>query len=385
MSDTLGGGVQLQTGCQAPKKKQSKSLAARGPTALPKNRGTGFEGWLKFPMVTIVAVDPGAKFSCTDPLGEYYAEPPLAPDEFKEESELYHPSVSFDRSVELRDLASCSEERLLMGVDVVDNFLRYIQIHDVCPEYETDVRQARVVCDRAKTELMSCRYAQTAMPGQFNIACVKLFYNEPTHKAFNDGLDPLDKVPKDCDAEAIFQTTVALQPRLAGNKTIEMSKDVKSIHILTTREIDLEISGLVLPSDETVQRYSAAGSPRCPILPAGVVVAKHHNIDEGYANQPRPSAVELAGRGNEAFFLDRELMALLCPGTKLRVVVHELNCDLNFISTVKDVHPSFYTFLPQELMMEWKEPRENDREAPSVDNPDAEDEAVQKMADEEKD
>lgn len=272
-----------------------------------------------------------------------------------------------------------------MGVDVVDNFLRYILIHDVCPEYKDDIMKSRTVCDKAKTELMNCRHAQTAMPGQFNIACVKLFYNEPAHKAFNDGLDPLDKIPENCDAETIFRTTVALQPKLVGNKTVKMAEDVKGIRVLRTREMDLEISGLILPSEDTVQLYSAAGSPTCPILPAGVVVAKHYNIDEGYANQPRPSAKELASRGNEAFFLDCELMSLLFPGTKLRVVVHELNCDLNFVSTVKNVHPSFYTFLPQELMMEWKEPRDNEREAPSVVNPDAEDETAQNMADEGKD
>lgn len=36
--------VHLQKATVEGKKKKSKSLAARGPTALPKNRGTGFEG-----------------------------------------------------------------------------------------------------------------------------------------------------------------------------------------------------------------------------------------------------------------------------------------------------------------------------------------------------
>lgn len=48
------GGTELEPheGERAKKKKnrRNKSMAARGPTALPKNRGTGFEGTLPRPL-----------------------------------------------------------------------------------------------------------------------------------------------------------------------------------------------------------------------------------------------------------------------------------------------------------------------------------------------
>ncbi|OAA66768.1 Argonaute complex, subunit Arb1 [Niveomyces insectorum RCEF 264] len=457
------GDVQIQTGGISKKKKKSKGTTARGPTALPRSRGTGFE--------------------------EYYADPPLTPAEHEEEMGLYSPMLSFDErietciqrfrarrrldnershlfsryltvggvnceprqfngtaglydtegftkdelramaandvvaragskyskyyatdnadlwaidfagvasgffSVSLRAIASGSEKQLTLGVDVVDNFLRYVQIHDVCPEYRDDVNAARVVCAKALTELPNCRTALTAMPGQFNLACVRLFYREPAHKAFNDGLDPLNEAPAYDEAAEVFRTIVALQKGIVGEQGAAMAaQDLAGIRIVSTKEVDLEVTSLAKAKEDVAERYAelaraaAAATGRALVLrPTSVVVAKHYSIEEGYANQPHPTAAELAARGGEALLFDDALVALLCVGTKLRVVVHELSCGFSFVSSVKDVLPSFYTFLPQELMLDWKEPRDNEREAPSVQNPDAEDQAVQNMLDAEKD
>ncbi len=316
-------------------------------------------------------------------------------------------------SVSLRAIGGSRSNLMLVGIDVVDNFLRYLQIHDVCPEYGEDVKAAREICSKAHAELPKILCAIPRMPGHFNLACTKLFCKEPQHTALHDGLDPLHALPnKDWDAMHIFRATLALQGTIVGQKTRNMAEhDFTGIHIVNTREVDLEITKLVPPSDDLKQRYASyaadgpehshgdahagangdghcggngdAGDKNCgsAVELAGVVIAKHCTIIEGYANQPQPSAAELASRGKEAFLLDANTMAMLCPGMKLRVVMQGLNCDLNFVSAVKEVTPSFYTFLPQELMMDWKEPRPNEREPPSVDNPGADEEAVQAMLD----
>ncbi|CAK7211338.1 hypothetical protein SBRCBS47491_001090 [Sporothrix bragantina] len=466
------------------KKKKSKAFANRGPTALPKRCGTGFE--------------------------EYYAEPPLTVDEYEEEMDLYHASLNFDErietciqryrarrrldsersnvfnrylklggidctpcmfngaagfeegqtmtkddvraltatdvvpragnkdskfyaadnaemwtvdfcgvtsgflSVSLRAIGGCNEKLMKVGIDVVDNFLRYLQLHEVCPEYDEDVKASRAICEKAKTELPNCLNALPHMPGQFNLACVKLFCKEPQHRAFDDGLDPLEATTnKDWDAEHIFRTTVELQDKAIGSKATKMAKeDITSIHIVQTREVELEITRLVRSPRGVRERHAAmaksvaeakqpdAGGEkekhendkkddttdddkRFPKM-AGVVITKYYSIEEGIANQPHFTEDELASRGPEAFFLDTGIMGLLCVGMKLRVVMHELNCDINFVSVVKNLLPSFYTFLPQELMVDWKEPKPNEREAPSVDNPDADEDSAEKEMDEDK-
>jgi hypothetical protein len=65
--------------------KPPQPVIKRGPTALVKNRGTGFEG------ASIVIVD-----NCMDGhltgKAEYYADPPMRPDEAAEEkNKIYNP------------------------------------------------------------------------------------------------------------------------------------------------------------------------------------------------------------------------------------------------------------------------------------------------------
>ncbi|KAL1902442.1 hypothetical protein Sste5346_001423 [Sporothrix stenoceras] len=465
------------------KKKKSKSTAARGPTALPKRCGTGFE--------------------------EYYADPPLTIDEYEEEMDLYHATLNFDERIEtciqryrarrrldndrtnmfnrylklggidctprmfngaagmeeeesltkddvraltatdvvsragsknskfyasdnadlwtvdfagvaagflsvtLRNIGGSNERLMNLGIDVVDNFLRYLQLHDVCPEYADDIKASREICKTAKVELPNLLTALPLMPGQFNLACTKLFFKDDAYSheqmmASHDGLDPRAVLTnEDWDPEYIFRTTVAIQDLVIGTKAKKMAEaDMSSIRIVNSREIEVEIVQLIWPDKELKERYAKAieegekqktekeaakaaekaGDKTADeasdeatdniIKRAGVIIIKHYRIEEGVANRPHVSDEELQARGGDAFFIDMDTMDLLRLGMKLRVVVHELNCDLNFVSVVKEMLPSFYLYLPQELMVDWKEPKVNDREGPSVNNPDAEAEAA---------
>jgi hypothetical protein len=51
-----------------------------------------------------------------------------------------------------------------------------------------------------------------------------------------------------------------------------------------------------------------------------------------------------------------------------------LNTGIRFIKTISRIVPSFYTFLPQQMMRHYKQPRDDDRPAPSVQNPEAQEE-----------
>ncbi|KAI7858381.1 Argonaute siRNA chaperone complex subunit Arb1-domain-containing protein [Circinella umbellata] len=58
---------------------------------------------------------------------------------------------------------------------LVDAFLRYLQIRNVCPEYADDIARARAIVDIAKVELPMCKRASTIFPGEFNKVCGVLF------------------------------------------------------------------------------------------------------------------------------------------------------------------------------------------------------------------
>jgi hypothetical protein len=59
--------------------------------------------------------------------------------------------------------------------EVVDAFLRYLQIRNVCPEYAEDIQAARDICARARLELPRCKILITLLPDKFNQACSVLF------------------------------------------------------------------------------------------------------------------------------------------------------------------------------------------------------------------
>lgn len=58
---------------------------------------------------------------------------------------------------------------------IVDAFLRYLQIRNVCPEYADDLIKAREITARAKIELPKCKHLVYLLPGNFNKACSILY------------------------------------------------------------------------------------------------------------------------------------------------------------------------------------------------------------------
>ncbi|KAJ6779715.1 hypothetical protein PWT90_10408 [Aphanocladium album] len=61
------------------------------------------------------------------------------------------------------------------AIDLVENFLRYVLQHDVCPEHAEDVRAALAVCARARDEWPRLRRFKSLLPGRFNLAAAQTF------------------------------------------------------------------------------------------------------------------------------------------------------------------------------------------------------------------
>ncbi|KAF9578197.1 hypothetical protein BGW38_006138, partial [Lunasporangiospora selenospora] len=58
---------------------------------------------------------------------------------------------------------------------VISAFLKYFLTRDVLPEYETDLRAAVEVAEKAKIELPCCKVVNMALPSRFDKACMLLF------------------------------------------------------------------------------------------------------------------------------------------------------------------------------------------------------------------
>ena len=266
----------------------------------------------------------------------------------------------------------------------------------MCPEYQDNVAKARAYCIKAGVELPAYFDVASAMPGDFNRACRALFCPEDDEDAlFN--LTLADKKAHGFDPARVFKTVVALHAD-PSSRAMSMAQDVGSIKVIKTREMDIEVARVLPPSEAVIRIYEglrARDGKQGVIEPVGTAVCKHVNIYDGW-DRVEHTDEELSAQGEEVFFLEkgildlldvktllvknpamdenRDLLALLDldEGFKFRAKVCELNCGIKFIKEVVNTYPTFYTFLPQELMLDYKVPVPNEREAPSVENPEAE-------------
>lgn len=309
-----------------------------------------------------------------------------------------------------------SENEDKLAIDTILNFLRYIQHHDVCPEYEENLAQARKICELARTEMPSIGEAGSAMPGDFNLACQVLFCStgrassSPTgHNDSNDvhyevkrfdgeehqnSWDTGIIAPENFDAERVFKATISIHEPALIDRVLRHNED--PIRVVKTYEDAYSVKEIIFPTDDIINVYDGiknkAGKTRT-MKPVGRVVLVPTIIEDGWDNHPTLAQGRPDSDGRPIpIYLEHTVLANLKEGMKLRLTICQLDVGssggggdsgLAFIKACYEILPTFHTFLPQSLMMHYKPPRVSDRPPPSVDDPDAEDRAV--LADVEED
>ncbi|KID99524.1 Argonaute complex, subunit Arb1, partial [Metarhizium majus ARSEF 297] len=404
----------------------NKSTAQRGPTALPRNRGTGFE--------------------------EYFADPPMTPDEAAEEKlEIYADCLPFEERIQscirrfrarrriqgdqiryfdeylflggidtsgnafsgldtsdLKDLtpaqrreatvtdtvngACGADDRFYNGDDehwsvdfagvaaglfstslgqltgfeprktesligLVENFLRYVLLHEVCPEYKDNIESALQVCNQARQEWPALNQLTAELPGYFNLAATELF----SSVAVGDWSFLSFSKPSWYDPRTVFLAVCALcdedftldefhQGRVEVSKECTYTLEVTSVEGPCSLTLDKFASLVIEGSDYGVS-------------PVGKVFFKPAIIEDEWET---PSIHISPQDANIWVYLERSLLTNVMPKMKMEITLVELNTGIRFIKTIHRIVPSFYTFLPQRMMRHYKQPRDDDRPAQSV-------------------
>lgn len=286
----------------------------------------------------------------------------------------------------MKDLSAKSgaQERC---IDTIINFLKYVYQQDVCPEYKESVTKAWQVCEQAKSELPLCLAIICEGIGELNSAARILFCTDQIpHDATIDLADPqvsyCDKdlkywefddpfiVPKGFNPALVFKSVV--QHTLQN--TIPLDLADKAYSIKQTYHLDVEIVDIEHPALETEPQMHDT-DPRAK--PVGKAFVRPCVVEDGQDN----SLSRIDG-GNllEHILFEENILRLLVVGMKLQLVVCELECGFQFVKQIFDVLPSFYTFLPQELMLDYKEPELSLRPGPSEDDPEVEARALELQA-----
>ncbi|KAM4058880.1 argonaute siRNA chaperone (ARC) complex subunit arb1 domain-containing protein [Hirsutella rhossiliensis] len=414
-----------------------KSAAKRGPTALPKNRGTGFE--------------------------EFFADPPLTPDEASEEKDHIYarriqsciqrfrarrrlsPEQSryfneylflggIDTSgkafggLEEKDTrtltpaerldatatdavhsGSAADDRYYHGDDehwsvdftgvlagffstsllimtggdlqkmetaaaLAENFLKYILHHDVCPEYEDDVKRALRLCTDAREEWPLLDELQHSLPGAFHLSAIDLF-SPPSPEDWN--CSSL-RLPEGFDAKAIFYSACALLGEVEVLKAAQQGR----LGIAKEHTCALEVVEIQQPRADVAERFGRleVADSKLRAGPIGKAFFKPTTIEDGW--ETPVIASPYGESGGSWLYFEQSLLANMRPGMKMALTIVELDAGIRFVKAVTDVVPTFYTFLPQVLMKYYKQPRVNERPAPSVQDPHAEEEQQAREANE---
>ena len=259
---------------------------------------------------------------------------------------------------------------LAEGVAVIDNFLRYVIMHDVCPEYDEQVREAIDICDKAKTELPLAANCLHQFPGQFNLACRELYHLE--HQDIWGNTAGFQR-PEHFDPGCTFAAAVALQGTAQQVRCLHEGASICIVdETLCHLEVD-SVSRLDPADEEDIVKLEVFRTLKPPdsaqqlfvLAPIGKAVLKPCKIEDGWDYVDLWNSPSYP-RGKETFLLDDEILARLLPGFKLVLTVCRLNIGVKFIKEVHRIHPTFHQFLPQELMMAYKAPRPSERQPRTV-------------------
>ncbi|EIE79608.1 hypothetical protein RO3G_04313 [Rhizopus delemar RA 99-880] len=104
------------------------------------------------------------------------------PDELEEGIEVSFSEVAqvYLGNTFIRESRFISMQSFIDAPNLIDAFLRYLELRKVAPEYADDIAKARAICAQAKIELPKCKMLTVDMPGKFNQACSIYFGDIPT-------------------------------------------------------------------------------------------------------------------------------------------------------------------------------------------------------------
>ncbi|KAJ0114714.1 hypothetical protein J7T55_004958 [Diaporthe amygdali] len=296
-----------------------------------------------------------------------------------------------------------------LAIDTIQNFLRYVQHHDVCPEYAENLAEASKICELARKEIPSIGEIGAAMPGDFNLACQILFCSTGRASSGPSGPVATDDVvyeaklfdgaehqnswdtgiiaPEKFDAERIFKATIAIHEPALIDRMLQRNNPIR---VVKTYEDAFVVKEIHPPSEDIISVYNGIKNKdkkTRTIKPIGWVVLTPTIIEDGWDNHPTLATGRPEGNEGDpvSIYLEHTTLSHLKEGMKLRLTICELNIGgggeggesgVEFVKACSEILPTFHTFLPQSLMMHYKPHRLNDRLPPSVNDPDAEDRAV---------
>lgn len=256
------------------------------------------------------------------------------------------------------------ETEVKSHVNVILNFLNYILHHDVCPEYKDQINAARTTCALAVRELFSITQARNALPGDFNIACSNIFggFYQDANCIGQEWAKDLDTDKGMTDAEATRTFMAGLAAHGNDDQIAKYTKHVqkKKTRVVETIETGLEIVRIDRANKEVQDMYANSSM-------AGLRVLGRFAAKTWYNPFNPPEDITEEEEADPDFmtptfhyydiWLEDEVLTHLLVGMKLDARIKKLSFGVDYLDGFSGVYCSFYTLLPNEEMLGWREHR----------------------------
>ena len=254
------------------------------------------------------------------------------------------------------------EDQVRTAAHVLRNFYNYMLLHDVCPEYNTQLLAARKVCDQAEDELLKLREVDSRLPGDFNSACSTLFGGiyAGLHTSDGDWVNKDDNVGwTDGDASKVFKSGVFAHG--TEGELLKMEAAMRNgtcFEVVSEEKMGLEVVGIEFASDEAKEVYNSPQLTNTFVVPMGRLRCKHWAIPHAPPKDlPNSEAkTKIAATEELEFLVEDETLKYCFPGLKMEVGVKELDLGIKWIDYLEATYVSFFTWLPNERIRDWKEP-----------------------------
>lgn len=248
------------------------------------------------------------------------------------------------------------------AIGFVENFLRYVLQHDVCPEHAGGVNEALAVCARARDEWPRLWRFKGLLPGRFNLAAAHTF---GVHEPADWSLENQKLAETALSPEVVFYASMVA----AGQQVPKTAAGRSGLHLVRQFTCELALQRVEMPDDDVTGyfgRLALGADSHTPLhlQPLGRAVFRPTVIEDGWVRQVPQE--QLPDDEDIVFLWERELLAAMTVGMKMTAHVGELSSGFRFVKALETVQPSFYTFLPQHLIKDYKPPRVNDRPPPSI-------------------
>ncbi|KAJ5746143.1 hypothetical protein N7520_011325 [Penicillium odoratum] len=254
-----------------------------------------------------------------------------------------------------------SVESIQLATGTIRNFLTFLLFHDVCPEYKDDILQARKTCTIASLELWKNLQLIRKAPGDFNEACSTLFGGHYFESSDNSSWatssmssEKAQLIVKYAIAGAGVHETASsfCQHVEAGTLSAERVQDIDGFEVIS-----------VAQPDYTTCDFYREFTFHMKLNPVGVVKAKSFR-------EPGKPKIDLSPKerwewehGNAPsydfiFFVEKSLLDLLYPRLKVVASIWKMNCGAYYFDQVYSTFPSFNISIANDMMLNWKRPRD---------------------------